>query len=66
MMDIDKVVEKVIDKIKVIILVDIVGVLFDYDVLKKVLKDINREDIMIVCDLVYFFGVKYKGNLVGL
>ena len=46
-MDIDKVAEKITDKTKVIMPVDIAGVPFDYDALKKVLKDKNREDIII-------------------
>lgn len=64
-MDIDKVAEKITDKTKVIIPVDIAGVPFDYDKLKKVLKDINREDIIILCDSAHSFGAKYKGEPVG-
>ncbi|ETJ44959.1 Spore coat polysaccharide biosynthesis protein SpsC, partial [human gut metagenome] len=38
-MDIDKVAEKITEKTRVIMPVDIAGVPFDYDGLKKVLKD---------------------------
>ena len=38
---------------------------FDYDALKKVFKDKNREDIMILCDSAHSFGAKYKGEPVG-
>lgn len=64
-MDIDKVAEKITDKTKVIMPVDIAGLPFDYDALKKVLKDKNREDIIILCDSAHSFGAKYKGNPVG-
>ena len=64
-MDIDKVAEKITPKTKVIMPVDIAGVPFDYDALKKVLKDMGREDIMILCDSAHSFGAKYKGEPVG-
>ena len=64
-MDIDKVAEKITPKTKVIMPVDIAGVPFDYDALKKVLKDMNREDIIILCDSAHSFGAKYKGKMVG-
>ncbi|WP_026888459.1 DegT/DnrJ/EryC1/StrS family aminotransferase [Clostridium beijerinckii] len=64
-MDIDKIADKITDKTKVIMPVDIAGVPFDYDALKKVLKDKNREDIMILCDSAHSFGAKYKGETVG-
>ncbi|ETJ43456.1 Spore coat polysaccharide biosynthesis protein SpsC, partial [human gut metagenome] len=57
-MDIDKVAEKITEKTRVIMPVDIAGVPFDYDELKKVLKDIGREDIMILCDSAHSFGAK--------
>lgn len=65
MLDIDKVAEKITDKTRAIIPVDIAGYPFDYDALKKVLKDLNREDIMIICDSAHSFGAKYKGEPVG-
>ena len=64
-MDIDKVAEKITPRTKVIMPVDIAGVPFDYDALKKVLKDLNREDIIISCDSAHSFGAKYKGEPVG-
>lgn len=45
--------------------VDIAGVPYDYDALKKILKDKNREDIMILVDSAHSFGAKYKGTRVG-
>ncbi|HCW54863.1 MAG TPA: capsular biosynthesis protein [Clostridium sp.] len=64
-MDIDKVAEKITPKTRVIMPVDIAGVPFDYDALKKVLKDLGREDIIILCDSAHSFGAKYKGQPVG-
>lgn len=64
-MDIDKVAEKITPRTKVIMPVDIAGVPFDYDALKKVLKDMNREDIIISCDSAHSFGARYKGEMVG-
>ncbi|WP_244835267.1 DegT/DnrJ/EryC1/StrS aminotransferase family protein [Clostridium sp. BJN0001] len=65
MMDPEKVADKITDKTKVIMPVDIAGVPYDYDALKKVLKDKNREDIMILVDSAHSFGAKYKGKRVG-
>ena len=64
-MDIDKVAEKITTKTRVIMPVDIAGLPFDYDALKKVLRDIGREDIIILCDSAHSFGAKYKGKPVG-
>ena len=64
-MDIDKVAEKITPKTRAIMPVDIAGVPFDYDGLKKVLKDLGREDIIILCDSAHSFGAKYKGQPVG-
>lgn len=64
-MDIEKVADKITDKTKVIMPIDIAGVPFDYDALKKVLKEKNREDIVILCDSAHSFGAKYKGKRVG-
>jgi dTDP-4-amino-4,6-dideoxygalactose transaminase len=65
MLDIDRVAEKITAKTRAIIPVDIAGYPFDYDALKKVLKDMKREDIMIICDSAHSFGAKYKGEPVG-
>lgn len=64
-MDVDKVAEKITPNTKVIMPIDIAGVPFDYDALKKVLKDKNREDIIILVDSAHSFGAKYKGERVG-
>eukprot|EP00828_Plagiopyla_frontata_P003599 TRINITY_DN11125_c0_g1_i1.p2 TRINITY_DN11125_c0_g1~~TRINITY_DN11125_c0_g1_i1.p2 ORF type:complete len:222 (-),score=31.45 TRINITY_DN11125_c0_g1_i1:227-892(-) len=64
-MDIDKIAEKITDKTKVIMPIDIAGIPFDYDALKKILKDKNREDIIILCDSAHSFGATYKGQKVG-
>ncbi|NME81832.1 DegT/DnrJ/EryC1/StrS aminotransferase family protein [Clostridium sp. SM-530-WT-3G] len=64
-MDIDKVTEKITPKTRAIMPVDIAGVPFDYDALKKLLKDLGREDIIILCDSAHSFGAKYKGQPVG-
>ncbi len=64
-MDIEKIAEKITPRTRVIMPVDIAGVPFDYDALKKVLKDLNREDIIILCDSAHSFGAKYKGQPVG-
>ena len=64
-MDIDKVAEKITPKTRAIMPVDIAGVPFDYDALKKLLKDLGREDIIILCDSAHSFGAKYKGQPVG-
>ena len=64
-MDIDKIAEKITPKTRAIMPVDIAGVPFDYDALKKVLKDLGREDIIILCDSAHSFGAKYKGEPVG-
>lgn len=63
--DEDKIAEAITDKTKVIMPVDFAGVPCDFDAIKKVLKDKNREDIIIICDSAHSFGAKYKGQIVG-
>ena len=63
--DEDKIAEAITDKTKVIMPVDFAGVPCDFDAIKKVLKDKNREDIIIICDSAHAFGAKYKGEMVG-
>lgn len=63
--DEDKVAKLITDKTKVIMPVDFAGMPYDYDALKKVLKEKNREDIIILCDSAHSFGAKYKGKTVG-
>lgn len=63
--DEDKIAEAITDKTKAIMPVDFAGVPCDFDAIKKVLKDANREDIIIICDSAHSFGSKYKGKIVG-
>lgn len=64
-MDYDKISEKITDKTRVIMPVDIAGVPCDYDKIKCILKEKGREDIFILCDSAHSFGAKYKGERVG-
>ncbi len=52
-------------KTKAIITVDFAGVPVDYDAIKEVLKEKNREDIIFISDSAHSFGAIYKGNKVG-
>ncbi|MGH4123929.1 MAG: DegT/DnrJ/EryC1/StrS family aminotransferase [Clostridium sp.] len=52
-------------KTKAIITVDFAGVPVDYDAIKAVLKEKNREDIIFISDSAHSFGATYKGNKVG-
>lgn len=53
------------NKTKAIFTVDFAGVPVDYDEIKNMLKEINREDILLVSDSAHAFGAKYKGSMVG-
>ena len=64
-MDYDKIKEAITDRTKAIMPVDFAGIPCDYDKIKEVLKESNREDIMIICDSAHAFGAKYKGEMVG-
>ena len=64
-MDEEKLKEAITDRTKVIMPVDIAGYPCNYDGIKKILKDMNREDIVISCDSAHSFGAKYKGKKVG-
>lgn len=63
--DEEKIADAITDKTKAIMPVDFAGVPCDFDAIKKVLKDKNREDIIIICDSAHSFGSKYKGKIVG-
>lgn len=63
--DENKVAELITEKTKAIMPVDFGGMPCDYDALKQVLKEKNREDIIIICDSAHSFGAKYKGKVVG-
>lgn len=52
-------------KTKAIITVDFAGVPVDYDAIKAVLKEKNREDIIFISDSAHSFGATYKGSKVG-
>ena len=64
-MDEEKLAEAITPKTKVIMPVDIAGYPCDYDAIKRILKEKNREDIIILCDSAHSFGSKYKGEAVG-
>lgn len=64
-MDEEKLAEAITPKTKVIMPVDIAGYPCDYDAIKKILKEKNREDIIILCDSAHSFGAKYKGRVIG-
>lgn len=64
-MDYDKIGDAITEKTKAIMPVDFGGYPCDYDKIKAVLKERNREDIIILCDSAHSFGAKYKGQMVG-
>lgn len=63
--DYDKIGDLITEKTKVIMPVDFAGIPCDYDRIKEVLKEKNREDIIIIVDSAHAFGAKYKGQRVG-
>lgn len=64
-MDYDKLSDLITEKTKVIMPVDFAGIPCDYDKIKSILKEKNREDIVILVDSAHSFGAKYKGKRVG-
>lgn len=64
-MDYEKMGDLITEKTKVIMPVDFAGIPCDYDKIKSVLKEKNREDIIIIVDSAHAFGAKYKGKMVG-
>ncbi|SHK15986.1 dTDP-4-amino-4,6-dideoxygalactose transaminase [Clostridium cavendishii DSM 21758] len=64
-MNYDKIGDAITEKTKAIMPVDFGGYPCDYDKIKAVLKEKNREDIIILCDSAHSFGAKYKGEIVG-
>ena len=64
-MDYSKIKEAITERTKAIMPVDFAGIPCDYDKIKSVLKEANREDIMVICDSAHAFGAKYKGEPVG-
>jgi dTDP-4-amino-4,6-dideoxygalactose transaminase len=65
LIDEHKVYDAITPKTKAIITVDFAGVPVDYDAIKKVIKDKNREDIVLISDSAHSFGATYKGEKVG-
>lgn len=65
LIDEQKIADAITPKTKAIMTVDIAGVPMDYDALRKVLKDKNREDIVLISDSAHSFGADYKGQKVG-
>jgi dTDP-4-amino-4,6-dideoxygalactose transaminase len=65
LIDEQKVYDAITHNTKAIITVDFAGVPVDYDAIKKVIKDKNREDIVLISDSAHSFGATYKGEKVG-
>ncbi len=64
-MDLNKLSEAINEKTKVIMPVDFGGVPERYDEIKEILKNKNREDIIILADSAHSFGARYKGEKIG-
>lgn len=64
-LDEQKLYKAVTPKTKAIITVDFAGVPVDYDAVRAVLKDMGREDIVLIADSAHSFGASYKGKRVG-
>ncbi len=65
LIDEQKIAMAITPKTKAIITVDFAGVPVDYDAIKAVLKEKNREDIIFISDSAHSFGATYKGEKVG-
>lgn len=65
LIDEEKIYEAIRPKTKAILTVDIAGVPVNYDVIKKVLKAKNRQDITVISDSAHSFGASYRGQKVG-
>lgn len=65
LIDEQKIAEAITPKTKAIMTVDVAGVPVDYDAIKSVLKQKNREDIVLISDSAHSFGATYKGEKVG-
>jgi len=65
LIDEQKLARAITPKTKAIITVDIAGVPVDYDAIRSILKDKNREDIIFISDSAHSFGAIYKGKKVG-
>lgn len=65
LIDEQKIAEAITPKTKAIMTVDVAGVPVDYDAIKAVLKQKNREDIVLISDSAHSLGATYKGEKVG-
>ena len=65
LIDYDKIGDLINENTKIIMPVDIAGVPCDYDRIKEILKEKNREDIIIMVDSAHSIGAKYKGKKLG-
>ena len=65
LIDEQKIFDAITPNTKAIITVDFAGVPVDYDAIKKIIKDKNREDIVLISDSAHSFGAAYKGEKVG-
>lgn len=65
LIDYDKIGDLINENTKVIMPVDIAGVPCDYDRIKEILKEKNREDIIIMVDSAHSIGATYKGEKLG-
>ena len=59
-MDYDKLKNLITDKTKVIMPVDYAGYPADYNRIKEILKELNREDIIISVDSAHSFGATIR------
>ena len=65
LIDYDKIGDLINENTKIIMPVDIAGVPCDYDRIKEILKEKNREDIIIMVDSAHSIGATYKGKKLG-
>lgn len=65
LIDEDKLAESITPKTKMILTVDFAGVPVDYDKIRMILKNLGREDIILMSDSAHSFGANYKGEKVG-
>lgn len=65
LIDEEEIKKAITEKTKAIFTVDFAGVPVDFDKIKNMLKEMGREDIILVSDSAHSFGAKYKGKNVG-
>ncbi|CAM2736048.1 DegT/DnrJ/EryC1/StrS aminotransferase family protein [Hathewaya histolytica] len=65
LIDEEEIKKAITPKTKAIFTVDFAGVPVDFDLIKNMLKEMGREDIILVSDSAHSFGAKYKGKHVG-